>query len=275
MALFSRVTTWVSNQVLTASALNGEFNNLLTNAKAASYIGFSADTSQMQQQTSPGGVGTESLAGSISDELQRLRYMMAFTTGKTYWYDSTGRNLGTGNMAVLTADIGNLQVTQGKIALLAVANAQMAAGAALANIGAGGITNAYLGAGSVLSAQIGTNVDMAGKATKVAAKNITTSNTNAGTNGLAIIRSSVVAAGGVGTGEGLASATRTGAGTYVINWSTAFGDAPSVVCCINDGTKGFVATASSSTTAVAVSTFDSGGSATDMNFDIIAIGQRA
>ena len=115
MALFNRVTTWVSNQVLTASALNGEFNNILNNAQASSWIGFSSNVAQMQQQTTPGGVGSESLAGSISDELQRLRWMLAYTLGKTFWYDQTGRNLGTGNLAVDTADIVNNAVTAAKI----------------------------------------------------------------------------------------------------------------------------------------------------------------
>lgn len=110
MALFPRVTVWVSNQVLTASALNGEFDNILNNAMASSWIGFSANVSQMQQQTNPGGVGSESLAGSISDELQRLRFMFAYTLGTTYWYDQTGRNLGAGNLAVQPADLSDSAV---------------------------------------------------------------------------------------------------------------------------------------------------------------------
>lgn len=128
MALFSRVTIWVSNQVLTASALNGEFNNILNNAMASSWIGFSANVSQMQQQTDPGGVGTESLAGSISDELQRLRFMLAFTLGKTYWYDHTGRSFAVGSLAVLTADIADDAVTTPKIADAAVTSAKIAPG---------------------------------------------------------------------------------------------------------------------------------------------------
>lgn len=128
MALFSRVTVWVSNQVLTASALNGEFNNILNNAMASSWIGFSANVPQMQQQTDPGGVGTESLAGSISDELQRLRFMFAFALGKTYWYDHTGRNFGAGNLAVQTADIADDAVTTPKILDAAVTAAKIAPG---------------------------------------------------------------------------------------------------------------------------------------------------
>jgi microcystin-dependent protein len=120
MALFPRVTVWVSNQVLTASALNGEFNNILNNAQASSWVGFSTNVSQMQQQASPGGVGTESLAGSISDELQRLRFMFAYALGKTYWYDQTGRNFGAGNLAVQTADYVDASITLAKLAATVV-----------------------------------------------------------------------------------------------------------------------------------------------------------
>lgn len=111
-ALFNRVTVWVSNQVLTAAALNGEFNNILNNAQLSSWVGFSGTVAQMQQTTSPGGVGTESLAASGSDEIQRLRFMFAYVLGTAQWYDQTGRNLGAGKLAVQTADIAAGAVTQ-------------------------------------------------------------------------------------------------------------------------------------------------------------------
>lgn len=129
MALFPRVTTWVSNQVLTASALNGEFNNILNNAQASSWIGFSANVAQMQQQTSPGGVGSESLAGSIADELQRIRFMLAFLSGQTFWYDQTGSTLGTNG--IQTASINDQAVTAAKIANGAITTTQISATAGI------------------------------------------------------------------------------------------------------------------------------------------------
>lgn len=127
MALYSRITNWVSNQVLTASALNGEFNNILNNALMSKLIGFSASVGQMQQQTTPGGVGSESLAGSASDEVQRLRFMLAYIMGTTYWYDQTDRNFGAGNLAVQTADIAAGAVTDAKVAS-GIAGSKLTAG---------------------------------------------------------------------------------------------------------------------------------------------------
>lgn len=114
MALFSRVTNWVSNQVLTAAALNGEFNNILTNAQLSSWVGFSANVGQMQQTTSPGGVGTESLAASGSDELQRLRYMFAALTGLTQWYQTPFRTLtGAFGQQIATTSTGSFSDNTG------------------------------------------------------------------------------------------------------------------------------------------------------------------
>lgn len=122
-AVISRVKTWISGETLTASDLNAEFDNILNNGLTLSGIeGISGTVAAMQQTTNPGTVGGESLAVDLTGELKRLRYMLSYVTGKTYWYDHTGRNLGTGNLAVLTGDI-----TDGTIA-----NADMATTAAKA-----------------------------------------------------------------------------------------------------------------------------------------------
>lgn len=113
MALFSRVHTWVSNEVLTASDLNAEFNNLLTYSDAAHYVGYSANTSQMQTTADPGGVGTESLAASIADELTRLRFAIKRMAGGAQWYVAPARNLTT---TIATADITDGAVTGAKLA---------------------------------------------------------------------------------------------------------------------------------------------------------------
>lgn len=103
MAVFSRVKTWVSNEVLTASDLNAEFNNLLNNTIPASIEDQSADVATMQATADPGGVGTESLATSLAGEIQRLRFAIKRIVGGDQWYstpdfDLTG-TLGTSNIA--------------------------------------------------------------------------------------------------------------------------------------------------------------------------------
>ena len=117
MAVFTRVKTWVSNEVLTASDLNGEFNNLLNNTIPASIEDYSADVSTMQTTADPGGVGTESLATTLAGELARIRYAIKRIAGGAQWYTAPVVTLGS---TISTADIEDLSVTQPKLALNAV-----------------------------------------------------------------------------------------------------------------------------------------------------------
>lgn len=91
-ATFSRVKTWSSGETLTASDLNAEFNNLLTNGTPAGMDDYSATATEMRANTDPYPSGAESLATSLQGELERLRYQMlqfknAIQTGQTYWYE--------------------------------------------------------------------------------------------------------------------------------------------------------------------------------------------
>lgn len=115
MAVFTRVKTWVSNEVLTASDLNGEFNNLLNNTIPASIEDYSADVSTMQSTTDPGGVGTESLATTLAGEIQRIRYAIKRIVGGAQWYTAPVFDLGS---TVSTSEIADAAVTQAKRAAL-------------------------------------------------------------------------------------------------------------------------------------------------------------
>jgi hypothetical protein len=84
-ATFSRVKNWVA-EVLTYADLNAEFNNILTNLTPAGMDDASANAGAMQATTDPYPGGTESLPTSLEGELQRIRYVIAQITGKTYWY---------------------------------------------------------------------------------------------------------------------------------------------------------------------------------------------
>lgn len=92
---FSRIKNWVAKEVLSYSDLNAEFNNIISNCQANKLGGYSVDVPQMQSQVNPGGVGSESRADTIAQELERLRYVIARVTGKTYWYEAPTRSLQT------------------------------------------------------------------------------------------------------------------------------------------------------------------------------------
>lgn len=95
MAVFSRIKTWVSNEVLTASDLNAEINNLLNNTIPASIEDYSVDVSTMQTTADPGGLSTESLATTLAGELTRLRYAIKRIAGSSQWYVAPVSTLGT------------------------------------------------------------------------------------------------------------------------------------------------------------------------------------
>lgn len=166
MALFSRVKTWVSNEVLTASDLNAEFDNILTNARATTITGYSADTSTMQTTADPYPGGSESLASSVAEEITRLRYMIKLISGQAQWYVDPVGSLSTGGIdtaslatnAVTTVKITDLNVTTGKINDLAVTTGKLAANAvtrskieALANVSSTGTGAALAVTGTTIT----------------------------------------------------------------------------------------------------------------------------
>lgn len=91
---YSRIKTWNSGETLTASDLNAEFNNILTNSTPAGIDDYSASATEMRTTTDPYPASAESLATSLQGELERIRYVIAQLSGKTYWYqDPTITNL--------------------------------------------------------------------------------------------------------------------------------------------------------------------------------------
>lgn len=120
MALYPRVHVWVNNEVLTASDLNAEFNNILNNSIASSIIGCSANVSAMQATVNPGGIGTESLAADVQGEIQRLRYMIQQLGGGAQWYVVPPHNLTS--FSLVDADIASgAAIQRSKLAALVAA----------------------------------------------------------------------------------------------------------------------------------------------------------
>jgi hypothetical protein len=93
MALFSRIKVWTSGEILYASDLNNEFNNLLAGFTPNKIEGASANVAAMQSSVDPGELGTESLAGDVLGELQRLRFAVRELKGTTQWYETAATDL--------------------------------------------------------------------------------------------------------------------------------------------------------------------------------------
>jgi hypothetical protein len=84
-ATFSRVKTWIA-EILTASDLNAEFDNILNNLLPAGIDDQSTNVAAMQATTDPYPGGSEVLATDLAGELQRLRYVIGQLTTTTEWY---------------------------------------------------------------------------------------------------------------------------------------------------------------------------------------------
>lgn len=98
MGLLARIKTWVSTEDVTYIDLNAEFNNILDNLTPLYVDDYSTNTAQMQVQTDPGEVGTESKATTLAGEIARIRFILKEITGEDYWYESPSTTLlGLGN----------------------------------------------------------------------------------------------------------------------------------------------------------------------------------
>mgnify|MGYP001561254670 CR=1 FL=1 len=64
--LYSRIKTWGSADTILGSDLNAEFDNILNNFNPEMLAGYSQNVTEMQTQTTPGALGTESLATSLA-----------------------------------------------------------------------------------------------------------------------------------------------------------------------------------------------------------------
>jgi len=143
-----------------------------------------------------------------------------------------------------------------------------------------GITGGNIAASTITGTQITSNINLPGNTVQENGKNVVVSNTNAASS-LAIVRGSIrYFSGGTSdnvTGEGWSS-SRTGTGAYTITFSSAFADTPTVVVGLMgsaNSTGAGLVLGSESTTGFQVNTSFVNGSAVDVGFSFVAIGQRA
>src|SRR6266446_6784232 len=78
----------IPGQLITSALWNTELSNVGTLLDAIGAGGYSVTDNQMQIQTNPFPGGVTSHAGSVSGELERIRYQLAQILGTTYWYQT-------------------------------------------------------------------------------------------------------------------------------------------------------------------------------------------
>ena len=85
-ATFGRIKVWMGGEVLTASDLNAEFDNILQNLTPTGISSASEDINAMRATTDPYPGGAEYLALTLREEIQSLRFLIKQITGKSLWY---------------------------------------------------------------------------------------------------------------------------------------------------------------------------------------------
>ncbi len=85
-AEFGRVKAWIAGEVLTASDLNAEFDNILNNLTPAGIDGESENLIAMRATADPYAGDVEVPATSLRGEIQQIRYLLKQITGEEYWY---------------------------------------------------------------------------------------------------------------------------------------------------------------------------------------------
>lgn len=105
--LWTRIKTWSATDTVINTDLNAEFDNILTYFTPQYMDDYSGTATQMRVQTDPGEVGTESLATSMSAELERLRFAISEIKGTTYWYSTATTSLSQISTALGTNLLAN------------------------------------------------------------------------------------------------------------------------------------------------------------------------
>ena len=83
---YNKVKTVVTGELITASDRNSEHDNHINNNIPENIDDYSTNTTEMQTNTDPYPADTPSLATSLSEEIERLRYLIKQITGEAQWY---------------------------------------------------------------------------------------------------------------------------------------------------------------------------------------------
>lgn len=113
-ATFSRIKNWAP-EILTNTDLNAEIDNILNNLGPAGVDDYSVTATQMKLMTNPGTTGAESLATSLSGEIERLRFVIQRLMGSSTvnWYDTPTSTI-TDLVAALGSGLPNYRIVSGR-----------------------------------------------------------------------------------------------------------------------------------------------------------------
>ena len=99
-------TTRSTGTTLTAAIYNADHQNHINNHVPAQMDDYSSSVAEMQTQTDPGEVGSESQPTSLAGELARLRKIIAEMKGTQYWYQTSDVASASGSKVFMDAFVG-------------------------------------------------------------------------------------------------------------------------------------------------------------------------
>lgn len=79
-------TTRATGTILTSTIYNGDHQNHIDNGIPTMLDDYSSNQTEMQTQTDPGEVSSESLPTNLAGEIARLRFVIKRLLGNVYWY---------------------------------------------------------------------------------------------------------------------------------------------------------------------------------------------
>jgi hypothetical protein len=89
------INTRAVGTVLTAAIYNTDHQNHVDNFIPTMMDDYSINVAQMRSEADPGETGSESLATSMSGELERIRFAIREWKGSTYWFQSARSSFDT------------------------------------------------------------------------------------------------------------------------------------------------------------------------------------
>ena len=108
-------TTRATGTILTAAIYNADHQNHITNQNPQQTGAYSDNVGQMQTNTNPGGVGSESLPTNVAGEFERLRFQLKAIIGSAQWYSAPAITL----QALAGAGVADNSITNAKLADMA------------------------------------------------------------------------------------------------------------------------------------------------------------